>query len=56
MDLPHNYVNLSDNLIFQIMLVSRREIDLFPTSAVNFSDKLVNIIIWQVDLIIWQVD
>ena len=26
------------------------------TSAVNFSNKLVNIIIWQVDLIIWQVD
>ena len=44
-DLPHNYVDLSDNLVFQIMLVSRREVDLLPTSAVNFSDKLVNIII-----------
>ena len=54
--MPHNYVDLSDNLEFQIMLVSRREVDLLPTSAVNFSDKLVNIIIWQVDLIIWQVD
>ena len=54
--MPHNYVDLSDNLVFQIMLVSRREVDLLPTSAVNFSDKLVNIIIWQVDLIIWQVD
>ena len=28
----------------------------FRTSAGNFSDKLVNIIIWQVDLIILQVD
>ena len=54
--MPHNYVDLSDNLIFQIMLVSRREVDLLPTSAVKFSDKLVNKIIWQVDLIIWQVD
>ena len=44
-DLPHNYVDLSDNLVFQIMLVSRPEVDLLPTSAVNFSDKLVNIII-----------
>ena len=44
-DLPHNYVDLSDNLVFQIMLVSRREVDLLSTSAVNFSDKLVNIII-----------
>ena len=54
--MQHNYVDLSDNLVFQIMLVSRREVDLLPTSAVNFSDKLVNTIIWQVDLIIWQVD
>ena len=54
--MPHNHVDLSDNLVFQIMLVSRREVDLLPTSAVNFTDKLVNIIIWQVDLIIWQVD
>ena len=38
------------------MLVSRHEVDLLPTSAVNFSDKLVIIIIWQVDLIMWQVD
>ena len=54
--MPHNYVDLSDNLVFQIMLASRREVDLLPTSAVNFSYKLVNMIIWQVDLIIWQVD
>ena len=61
--MQHNYVDLSDNLVFQIMLVSRREVDLLPTSAINFSDKLVNIIIWQVDinilqvdLIIWQID
>ena len=38
------------------MLVSRREVDLLPTSAINFSDKLVNIIKWQVDKNIWQVD
>ena len=38
------------------MLVSRREVDLLPISAINFSDKLVNIIIWQVDINIWQVD
>ena len=44
-DLPHNYVDLSDNLVFQIMLESRREVDLLPTTAVNFSDKLVNKII-----------
>ena len=50
-DLPHNYVDLSDNLVFQIMLVSRRVVDLLPTSAINFSDKLFNIIIWQVDII-----
>ena len=52
----HNYVDLSDNFDFKIMLESRREVDLLPTSAVNFSDKLVNKIIWKVDLIIWQVD
>ena len=39
-NLPHNYVDLSDNLVFQIMLVSRREVDLMPTYVVNFSDKL----------------
>ena len=38
------------------MLVSRRDVDLSPTSAIKFSDKLVNIIIWQVDINIWQVD
>ena len=54
--MPNNYVDLSDKLVFQIMLVSRREVDLLPTSAGNFFDKLVNIIIWQVDLIILQVD
>ena len=54
--MPHNYVDLSDNLVFQIMLVSLREVDLLPISAINFSDKLVNIIIWQVDINSWQVD
>ena len=54
--MPDNYVDLSDNLVVQIMLVSRRDVDLLPTSAVNLSEKLYNIIIWQVDLIMWQVD
>ena len=54
--MQHNYVDLSDNLVFQIMLAFRHEVDLLPTYVVNFSDKLVNIIIWKVDLIIWQVD
>ena len=44
-DSPYDYVDLSDSLVFQIMGVSRREVDLLPTSDVNFSDKLVNIII-----------